>query len=154
MSNYISASLSIEDQKKALDLIAQLRTVFGFGIKLSGEQKKTMPKIDDTRLPFVEKGIQYGKQEPRIVPPYTDLDEYTKDLELYKSMAAVERELSSLTEMVVDSRTAAGSDAYQAALSIYSSAKGAVKMGIPGTQSMVDEMSKLFGGQGNFKAVK
>jgi len=152
MSNYISASISEENQNRALVLIAELQSILSFGIKLSADQKKGMAKVDDLRLPFVEKGIQFGKQEPRIVPPFTDLAEYSKDLDLYKALAGIERELLSLTEKVVDSRVGAGSDAYQAALSIYSSAKGAVKMGIPGTQNIVDQMSKLFNGQGSSKA--
>jgi len=58
-------------------------------------------------------------------------------------------ELQSLAEMLNDARTAAGSDAYQAALSVYNSAKGAAKQGVPGTQTIVDEMGKLFEGQRN-----
>jgi len=54
----------------------------------------------------------------------------------------------SLAEMMNDTRTAAGSDAYQASLSIYSSAKAAAKQGVPGTQTIVDEMGKLFESQG------
>jgi hypothetical protein len=154
MSNYISASLSEENQKKALDLIAQLKTILGFGVKLSPDQRRTLPKVDDVRLPFVEKGIEFGKQEPKIVPPYTNLDEFGKDLKLYRDLSSIERELSSLAEMVTDTRMAAGSDAYQAALSIYRSAKGASKMGLPGTQSIVDQMKKLFEGQGHFKEEK
>lgn len=107
-----------------------------------------MTKVDDARLPFVEKTIEYGRQQPKIVPPFTSLDEYSRDLALYKSLQNIDRELSSLSEMVKDTRTAAGTDVFQAALSIYKSTKGAVKMGIPGTQSMVDEMSKLFNNQG------
>jgi hypothetical protein len=153
MSNLISAEISANDQQKALALIAELRSLFPFGIKLSNDQKKLLPKVDDARLPFVEKGLNFGKQEARIVPPFTDLPELNRDLDLYKALGQIESELLSLTEMVVDSRMAAGTDAYQAALSIYNSAKGAAKMGVPGTQSMVAEMSKLFETQGK-KAVE
>jgi hypothetical protein len=82
------------------------------------------------------------------VPPYTDLAELKKDLDFVKATRRVGNELQSLFEMVTDTRTAAGSDAYQATLSIYNSAKSAVKQGVPGTQAIVDEMGKLFDGQG------
>ena len=107
-----------------------------------------MPRMDDGRLPFTEKGMQFGKQIPAIVPPYTPLDEYKKDLNLYNLLGPIEKELQSIAEIIADTRAAAGSDAYTAALSIYSSAKGAAKSGIPGTQTVVDEMGKLFSGQG------
>lgn len=154
MSNYISATLSEENQKRAMEVIAELKNLFGFCIKLSPDQRVTLPKVDDVRLPFVEKGIEFGKQEPKIVPPYTNLDEFSKDLKLFRDLSTIERELSSLAEMVMDTHMAAGSDAYQASLSIYQSAKGASKMGIPETQSIEDQMKILFDGQGNFKEVK
>jgi len=144
MSNYISASLPAEDKAKALDLIAQLKTIFSNGIKLSNEQKKSLPKLDDVRLPFTEKGLVYGGKQPMIVPPYTDLAEYNKDLTFYKDTSEIASELESLVEIVIDSRMAAGADAYTAALSIYNSAKNASKMGVPGTQAIVDDLRKLF----------
>ena len=119
--------------------------------KLSADERKTFAKLDDTRLPFVEKGLQYGRQQPMIVPPFTPLDELSKDLDLYNSLRRVTAELDTLAELVRDTRTAAGTDAYQAALTIYNSAKGAAKSGVPGTQSIVDEMGKLFSTQGPSK---
>jgi hypothetical protein len=148
MSNYISATLSPEDQQRALELFAELRKLFPFGIKLTTKDKRGMPMLDDGRRPFVEKSLAHGTSEPRIVPPYTDLKELSADLELYKSMATIENEALSLAEMISDTRMAAGSDDYVASLSIYQSAKGAVKMGVPGTQVIVDNLSKLFETQG------
>lgn len=155
MSNYISAVFSAEDEAKAIALITELKGLFPFGLKLSADDRKTMVKLDDTRSPFVEKGLQFGRLQPMIVPPYTPLDELEKDFNLYGSLRRVAAELDSLAEMVRDTRTAAGTDAYQAALTIYKSAQGAAKSGVPGTQSIVDEMGKLFTNQGkNTQAAK
>jgi hypothetical protein len=152
MSGYITATFSQEKEQRALELIAELKEILPFVIKLSANDRKTMPKMDDGRLPFVEKSLNYGKQQPLIIPPFTSIEELTNDLGLFNSTRLVAQELNSLSEMVNDTRTAVGSDAYQAALSIYNSAKGAVKMGIPGTQSIVDELGKLFTGQGAAKS--
>jgi hypothetical protein len=149
MSDHVSASFSAENEKRALELLAELKALFPFGIKLSGDQKKSLLRLDDGRLPFVEKGLLFGKQQPKIVPPFTDLDELAKDFALNKSLKNIELEISSLTEIISDTRAAAGADAYQASLSIYQSAKGAAKNGIPGSQTIVDEMGKLFTAQGN-----
>jgi hypothetical protein len=149
MSNLISATFTEQDEQRAMTLLAELKSLFPFGIKLSDDQRKHLPKLDDARLPFVEKGLSYGLQEPLIVPPFIDLNEHKKDIEFFKATRRVGAEILSLAEMVTDSRTAAGSDAFQAALSIYSSTKGAAKQGVPGTQSKVDEMGKLFDGQRN-----
>jgi hypothetical protein len=152
MANLISATFSEEDEKKALDLLAQLKALFPFGIKLSDIEKKHLSHLDDGRIPFVEKGLFYGQQQPLVVPPYTDLGEFKKDIDFVKATRRVGAELLSLAEMVNDSRIAAGSDAFQAGLSIYNSSKGAAKQGVPGTQTIVDEMGKLFDGQGKTAA--
>ena len=148
MADLISAAFSEEDEKKAMELLAQLKALFPFGIKLSVSERKHLAKLDDGRIPFVEKGLFYGKQQPLVVPPYTNLREFGRDLDFVKATRRVGTELLSLAEMMDDTRTAAGSDAYQAALSIYSSSKAAAKQGVPGTQTIVDEMGKLFDGQG------
>lgn len=144
MSNYVSAVLKPEDRDRVLSLLGEVEKILSFGIKLSPEVRKTMPRVDDGRLPFVEKCLQYGKQEPRIVPPFTDMAELAKDVELYKALMQIERRLNSLTEMVSDTSTAAGCDAYVASLSIYKSVKGAVKMGVTGTESIANDLKTQF----------
>lgn len=151
MSNYISASLSAEDQQIILDCIATIKSKLGFCVKLSDDEKVRLPKLSDGRVPFVQKSLNYGNSTPKIVAPYSDLDELSKDVDFFEVMGPVENGLVSLTEMVVDSRMAAGADAYTAALSIYRSAQGAAKAGVPGTQSIVDDLKKLFEGQGKVK---
>lgn len=148
MANLISATFSEENEAKAMELLAQLKALFPFGIKLSAEERKHLAKLDDARIPFADKGLAFGLQQPLVVPPYTDLAEYKKDIDFVKATRRVGAELASLAEMMNDTRAAAGSDAYQAALSIYNSAKGAAKQGVPGTQTIVEEMGKLFEGQG------
>ncbi len=110
-----------------------------------------MLTIDDGRIPFVEKVIEYGKQEAKIVPPFIDLGEYAMDLALFKSLSGIAREVASLNEIIIDTRMVAGSDAFLSARQIYNAAKGAAKAGVPGTQSMVDELGKLFENQGKRK---
>jgi hypothetical protein len=144
MSNYVSAVLKPEECEKVLSLLGEVERILSFGIKLSPEVRRSMPKVDDGRLPFVEKCLQYGKQEPRIVPPFTDMAELAKDVELYKALMQIERRLNSLTETVTDTCTAAGCDAYIASLSIYKSAKGAMKMGVTGSESIANDLKTQF----------
>ncbi len=144
MSNYVSAVLKPEDRDRVLTLLGEVEKILSFGIKLSPDVRRSMPKVDDGRLPFVEKCLQYGNQEPRIVPPFTDMAELGRDVELHKSLLQIERRLNSLTEMVSDTSTAASSDAYVASLSIYKSTKGAVKMGVAGTESIANDLKTLF----------
>jgi hypothetical protein len=152
MSNYISAALSAEDQQKIMSHFAEIRKILSFSISLTAAQKKSMPMLNDGRRPFAEKCMSYAANDARIVPPYTDLTELKVDLALYDMVGPVEMEAASVAEMISNIRMAAGSDAYVASLSIYNSAKGAAKLGLPGSKAIADELSKLFDYQG--KSVK
>lgn len=154
MTNLISASLSEAEQKQILSCLQNAKSKLSFCIKLSPEQKQTLPKMNDGRVPFVQKSIKNGKLQPVVVPPYIDLDQCSKDVELYTMLSPIETEILSLAEMIVDTRIAAGSDAFLAALSIYKSAQGAAKAGIPGTKTIVDDLKPLFDGQGKIKATE
>ena len=55
MSNYVSAVLKPEECEKVLSLLGEVERILSFGIKLSPEVRRSMPKVDDGRLPFVEK---------------------------------------------------------------------------------------------------
>ena len=144
MSNYISASLSVEDQQKIMNHFAEIRKILAFSVSLTNAQKRTMPMLNDGRRPFTERCINYATTDARIMPPYADMDELKKDLSLYDAVSPLEMEAVSISEMISNIRMAAGSDAYVAALSIYNSAKGAAKLGLPGTKAIADELSKLF----------
>lgn len=122
-----------------------------FLIKLSAEEKKSLPKMDDDRVAFVNKALNYCKSEPGVCPPYVNLKEFDKDLALSSNLSQVSKEISRLAEMIADTRMAASTDAYLAALSSYNSAKQAAKMGVPGTKAIVDDLGKQFASQGNFK---
>jgi hypothetical protein len=148
MSNYISAALSAEDQQRILGHLAEIRKILSFSINLTSTQKRSMPMLNDGRRPFAEKCMSFAANDARIVPPYTDLSALKEDLALYDMIGPIEMESASVAEMISNIRMAAGSDAYVASLSIYNSAKGAAKLGLPGSKAIVDELSKLFESQG------
>jgi hypothetical protein len=122
-----------------------------FLLKLDPSVKKTMPALDDSHAPFVAKCLQYAQKDAKIVPPYVDLAELNKDFTLFTNLQNIAREINRLADMVNDTRIAAGSDAYVAALSIYNSVKQAAKMNVPGTKAIVDDLKKAFEGQGSAK---
>ncbi|MBK8807017.1 MAG: hypothetical protein IPO21_10360 [Bacteroidales bacterium] len=55
MSNLISASITTDEVNKVLSDIAEIKKIFSFGIKMTPKERKNIPKIDDSRLSFVEK---------------------------------------------------------------------------------------------------
>jgi len=144
MSNYISAEITPAKITETLGFLNSAKNNLPFMIKLDGSIKKSMVSMDDTRITFVNKCLQYAQKESKIVPPYVDLVELNKDLALFSNLQNLARETNRLADMINDTRIAAGTDAYIAALSIYNSAKQAAKMNVPGSQSIVDDLKKAF----------
>ena len=78
------------------------------------------------------------------MPPYVDLNELKRDLDLFNNLQSIAREINRLADMVNDTRIAAGTDAYVASLSLYNSVKQASKMNVPGTKAIFDDLKKAF----------
>lgn len=144
MSDYISAEITQEVINQITTDLADIRAKLPFSIKLSAAVKKSMPKLEDARSPFVSKCLFYARKEPKIIPPFTDLDELERDLNLFNNLQNIAKEVNRLADIVNDTRIAAGSDAYSAALTIYNSAKQAARMNIPGTKAIVDDLKTSF----------
>lgn len=58
--------------------------------------------MDDNRAPFVAKCSHYGLSEPNVVPPYVDLNELKRDLDLFNNLQSIAREINRLADMVND----------------------------------------------------
>lgn len=152
MTNLISGSISGETEAAILAKIEEIEALLPIKIALSKDQKSSMVKMDDGRLPFTQKGLQYGLQDNKVAPPYIDLTEQSNDIGVFQGYSNIRKRLDKLTETVENVRIAAGSDAYSTALVIYRSIQGAAKTGVPGAQAMYDDLKKLFEGQGKSNA--
>lgn len=151
MSNYISASLTKQETDAILALLDQVEAKISFKVNLTKEQLDGIPKLSDGRLPFAQKSLNYGKQEPKIVAPLNDLPELENDLSLFSVLGPIEDRIIRLHEIITTARIAAGSDAYTTALDIYSAAQRAAKQGLPGAKAIVDDLKTLFEHKGKTK---
>ena len=140
----ISAELKPDEKNAILDLIQQITDKLPFLINLTQEERIQIPKMGDKTVAFVEKALELAQQNQHLVPPYLNIDELRRDLELAKQLRDVLNKLAPLLEKVSDTYLAAGSEAYIAALAFYNSAKSAAKSNVPGTDYIVDELGKRF----------
>jgi len=147
MKGLISAELTNAVVTEILGHINAIKALMPWLLGLTTDERKTIPKMDDGRFPFVQKSITYGEQRSEILPPYVDIPELKLDLELFKQLEEVTRSVVQLAEMVSDTRMAAGSDAYVVALQIYNTVKMAAAAKIPGTDVIVKDLAKLFAHQ-------
>jgi len=144
MNNLIDVNLSIEAKASVLQAISATKLAMPFLIKLSDADRKSLQMIDDGRKPFVEKSIDLASRNAALDPGSGLLGLAPNDVNLFSFLSMIENDLLQLLEMVHDTKQVAGSEAYEVARIVYLKAKMNVKMGIPGSQAIVDELSKLF----------
>jgi len=149
MSNQISVQINDEDLEEVLQALDTIHLKLPFLVKLSPAQKKATAMLDDGRIPFANKALDYASREVSISPNQLLLEEAKKDSQLYNKLQSVDRELARLSEMVSDTRMLAGAELYEFARFVYKMSKISASIGTPGTKSIVDDLGKLYAGNGN-----
>ncbi len=140
----VSGQLTKDDLDHLIGQIRHIKKHLPFLIQLSPEERRGGLKMGDRTVAFVERALQIAQERKDLLPPYVDLEEMERDLELWKNLGILARELSSLLEAIEDTRMAAGADAYTTALFIYNSLRQAAEAGVPGLDTLIAELSRRF----------
>lgn len=141
-TNQISATMTQTDRDAVLAAVATIKEKLTFLMDLTPEQRKSLPKMGDKSQAFVNKALEVATQNPDFLPRSFDLEEMKRDVELFQALYPVFLSLTQLQELVDDTVMAVGSDAYAAALMVYSFAKASGKGA--GLDAVADEMGKRF----------
>jgi hypothetical protein len=147
LTNKISIDVTTEKLNKAKDGLNLISEAFPEQISLSVEERKAMPKMGDKSIAFVRKALEYGQQNPDIVPKYLDINEYKKDLAASEQLFSLIVPLRKLLASLEDTAFAAGSEAYSASLVIYSSLKSAINFGDTSLQGAYEDLAARFPGR-------
>jgi hypothetical protein len=144
--NLISAEISapvvadIIEKLNAINLA--LANVLLFN--LTGQDRLELTKLGDKSLAFVEKSLEYASNNPALVPSYLDVPEAKRDLKLSQDLSNILKQVSTLQRAVEDTMMVAASEAYDGSLIFYGSLKGASRVNVPGSQSILEDLQKRF----------
>jgi len=151
--NRISITISPEDNAKVKAAIDTLHTTLApFLVALNPNERRTLPKVSDGTLPFVQKALEYAQTNAQFVPAYVDVAELKTDVDAVSTLLQFLRPLEQLFEILDDTVMLSGSEAYVAALAFYNSVKQATKMKVPGAEPIYNDLLQRFDGQGKKKA--
>ena len=144
MNNRIDVEISPVGSETVQQAFRSIKEQMPFLTKLSEGERKSISKMDDGRRPFVEKSFELAALNPVLDPGAGMIDAGKRDLNLFLALTTIKNELEQLLEMVTDTRQIVGAEAYETARFIYMKAQMAVKMKEPGSQTILDELGKLF----------
>lgn len=128
-TDLVKGTLSAEQQQTILELIDQIQAQLPFLIDLNAEERRALPKLGNKSQAFVDQGLILANQNSGILPRNFDLDEYQRDVALFRQLHPLVMALGQLQGRLEDTLLAAGSDAYSQTLLVYQAAKLAGKNG-------------------------
>jgi len=123
-------------------------------VVLSDIELKTLPRVADGTLPFVEKSASYCVSHPQFKPDYVNANELSADVEGYKLSSRLLTRVAEVYRILEHISILSGSEAYSASLSYYRNVKSQAKDNRPGAKLVYEDLQQRFQGQGRKSAAK
>jgi hypothetical protein len=111
---------------------------------LTPDERRTIAKIGEKSLSFVEKAHQAAVENPNLVPPYLNMKEFDTDFEDAHNLWSLLLVSQQIHQNIDDTTMVAGSEAYQSSLVFYNSVKMAARQDIAGAKAIYEELKKRF----------
>lgn len=145
MDNKINFLIPEEDINEVTQKLNEAATLLQpYLIALTPEERRTIPKMSDKTMPFVEKTLEYCQTAPQFAPPYMDREALAGDMKITQQLTPLLRTTIALNNGLDDTVMEAGGESYVNALSYYNSVKQAAKMNVPGAKSIYEDLKKRF----------
>jgi hypothetical protein len=124
MDNRIDAAFDKSQQEAALKAISDLTAALPFLHDLSPDERQALNKLGDKSRAFVDQALIVSQQFTDTLPRAFDVDQYGRDVELYRALEPVYMRLRDLFERVDDTRMLVGSEAMEGSRAVYYHTKG------------------------------
>lgn len=143
--NVVSIQIPKEDLQKVMQYLKEIEVILKpYLVALTPEDRKTIPKMSDKTLPFVEKIMEYATINPEFAPMYMNVPEMKIDLDAVADLSPILKMADQLCDNLNDTTMLSGSEAYIASLAYYNNVKQAAKMNVPNAKAIYDDLSKRF----------
>lgn len=145
MDNKVNFTISDEVINQATEKLNEIRALLHpYLIALSPEQRRTIPKMSDKTLPFVEKTLEYCQTAPQFAPPFMDREALAGDMKVTQQLTPLLHAITALNNGLDDTVMEAGGESFINALSYYNSVKQAAKINVPEAKSIFEDLRKRF----------
>jgi hypothetical protein len=147
-NNRLSVILAPEQLSKVNQAFAIITENLPFLTGLTTEERQVIPKINTANKVFVEDSLNAMKSNAEVLPAYLKADELEKDLTLFTQLDVLVQKALQLYEKLSDTQMLAGSEAYISSLTAYRLFEAASKAGLPGSDTVYDQLKQRFADQG------
>lgn len=148
MANQFNQDVSAAKLQKVQAALDVIKTELGpLLISLTPDERKSMLRMGDKTVAFVQKTTDYASTTPSFVPAFVDLAELKQDAAGLAALAPILRQLEQLALDTDSTLMIAGSEAYTNALTIYQNIKFQAQNHQQGAQAAYDELKTRFPGR-------
>ena len=154
MSNTINAAIPAKALADALDHLRQARALLDpYLHPLTPKERKTLYKLGDKSVGFMNKLLTYAANTPAFVPAFINLAERKQDVGVATDLSPVEQFAAQLALDLNSTKMLAGSEGMDQTSPIYKNIKFLAEQNQPGAQVAYDDLSQQFPGRPSKKAV-
>ena len=122
-------------------------------LPLTPEERKTVLKLSEGQVAFVDKVMEYALTNPTMLPPGFDLEEAQRDLAALHDLLEILRPLTRLVYDLESTAMLTGGDVFGAALLVMAQTKLNVRNGLVGAQAAYNEMTAHYPRRGKAKKI-
>lgn len=148
MPNTITAAIPPKTLAEALDHFKQARALLApYLHPLTPKERKTLYKLGDKSIGFMQKLMDYAANTPAFVPAFIDLAELKQDVGVAADLSPVEQYAAQLAQDLNSTKMLAGSEGMDASSPIYKNIKFLAEQRQPGAQAAYDDLRQQYPGR-------
>lgn len=137
----LSVTVPETDMTAILAALESLRAKLPFLVMLTPEERRTILKLGDKSVAFMEKALDAARKHPEALPAGFSLAEFEKDVKLVEQLTQIRAELTALLQGVDDTLMAAGSETMTHSVTVYSYLKTAARR-TPGLRDVIEGLGE------------
>jgi hypothetical protein len=138
----IDIDFSAAEVADTLAALEAIRQKLSFLVGLTPNERRRLVTMGRKSQTFVAQALDAASQYSTLMPSCLNVDEARRDLALFEALHPVLQSINQLKELVEDTQTVAGSEAYEAARVAYASIKTIGKS--MGLDEVKDELAQQF----------
>jgi len=148
-NNRLNVTATTAQLTAAKTALQTINTNLPFLVGLTSEERISLPAIDVNNKNFTEDAIIAGLNNSAFIPSYVSVTGMQTDLTLFSQLDELIILTRQLLEKLEDTQLLAGSEAYTSALALYKLFGSASDAGMPGADTIYNQLKQRFAGQGN-----
>ena len=145
MNNIHNQSIPQEilDQAKA-KIEEAIGLVKPYSVILTEDQRASVIKVGDRKFTCVTKTFAYTKTNPEFIPSFLNVSDFETDMKDADGHPDIVTLTNQLYNYFDDTKLAARSEAYSAALYYYGNVQQAASVNLPGAKAIYDDLKQYF----------